>query len=100
MAPREDEPFIAKGDQVTIRGGGSIAGVWRVAAARYASENNDDPRIRVVLTRGSSQHINTVYDPAKMAVRNNTPAHTLSRDLRVGRMPQKPRRGDGKRPRP
>ncbi len=96
MATREDEPFIAKGDQVTIRGGGSIAGVWRVASARYASENAEDPRIRMVLMRGSSQHIKTVYDPAKMTVRKNPPADTLSRDLRVGKMPQRPRRGSGK----
>ncbi len=100
MAPREDEPFIAKGDQVTIRGGGSIAGAWRVASAHYASENAQDPRIRMVLTRGSSQHIKTIYDPAKMTVRNNTPADTLSRDLRVGKMPPHPRRGGGRGTRP
>lgn len=100
MSPREKHPFISKGDDVTIRKSGAISGVWRVAAARYANDNPEDNRINLVLSRGSSSMMfKTPYDPQTMTVKNNTPPHILSRDMRVGKSVGDVRRkGGGRRP--
>lgn len=98
MARREEEPFIAKGDQVTIRRPSAVSGIWRVAAARYASSNPEDPRIEVVLNRGASMHFKTVYDPATMTVKSGAPPHMLSRDVRVGKALAPLKRAGGRRP--
>lgn len=98
MPRREEEPFIAKGDQVTIRRAGAISGIWRVAAARYASANPEDTRIEMVLSRGTSMNFKAVYDPATMTVKSNAPPHMLARDLRVGKALQPRKRIDGRQP--
>lgn len=98
MARREEEPFIAKGDQVTIRKSGVMAGIWRVAAARYASGNSEDARIEMVLTRGASMNFKTMYDPATMSVKSGAPAHMLARDLRIGKPMAPVKRAGGRRP--
>lgn len=85
MPRREEEPFIAKGDQVTIRRSGGTAGIWRVAAVRYASGNPEDARIEMVLTRGSAMNVKMIYDPATMSVKSGALPHELARDLRVGK---------------
>lgn len=98
MPRREEEPFIAKGDQVTIRRAGAISGIWRVAAARYASANPEDARIEMVLNRGASMNFKTVYDPATMTVKSGAPPHMLARDLRVGKAVDPVKRRGGRRP--
>jgi len=100
VAPREKQPFIAKGDDVTIRRSGAISGIWRVAAARYANDNPEDARIEMVLSRGSAMTFKTLYDPKTMTVKSNTPPHILSRDTRVGKPVGDVRRksGGGRRP--
>lgn len=98
MPRREDDPFIAKGDQVTIRKSGGMAGIWRVAAARYASSDPEDGRIEMVLTRGSAMNVKTTYDPATMSVKSSAPPHELARDLRVGKAIAPVKRAGGRRP--
>jgi hypothetical protein len=98
MSRREDAPFIAKGDQVTIRKSGGMAGIWRVAAARYASANPADKRIEMVLTRGASMNIKTLYDPETMGVKSHMPPHQLARDLNVGIALAPFKRTGGQRP--
>jgi hypothetical protein len=98
MARREEEPFIAKGDQVTIRRAGAISGIWRVAAARYASADPEDARIEMVINRGASMNVKTLYDPATMSVKSGAPLHMLSRDVRVGKAIDPLKRAGGRRP--
>lgn len=95
MARREDTPFIAKGDLVTVNRG-ALRGVWRVSAARYASDNVYDSKISLVLTGGASMHVKATYDPDRMTVKSSAPVHQLARDIRTPALPPVLRRGGGK----
>jgi hypothetical protein len=82
---REREPFIQKGDEVHITRPGGMAGFWKVAAARYAHDNETDHRIDMVLTRGGGMMFKIAFDEKTMRVKNSTPDYMLARGISVGK---------------
>ena len=80
---REKDPFIQKGDAVRIHRPGGIAGLWKVASARYMSSNETDHRIEMVLSKGGGMMFKVKFDEASMRVRNDTPDYMLSRNIAV-----------------
>jgi hypothetical protein len=93
---REKDPFIQKGDEVHIYRPGGLAGLWKVATARYMSRDESDPRIEMVLSKGGGMMFKIKFDEKSMRVRNNTPDYMLSRDIAV----KKPLSLKPKEPRP
>jgi len=80
---REKEPFIQKGDEVHIYRPGALAGLWKVAAARYMSRDERDQRIEMVLSKGGSMMFKIRFDEKSMRLRNNTSDYMLSRGIAV-----------------
>lgn len=80
---REKEPFIQKGDEVHIYRPGGLAGLWKVASARYMSRDDHDHRIEMVLSKGGGMMFKIKFDEKSMRLHNHTPDYMLSRDIAV-----------------
>lgn len=80
---REKDPFIQKGDEVRIYRPGGLAGLWKVATARYMSSKETDHRIEMVVSKGGGMMFKVKFDENSMRVRNNTPDYMLSRNIAV-----------------